>query len=136
MHKIFELKEMELEQLQALASDLGVKGFKKLDKDKLVYAILDAEAIKSAQNPVERPEKKRGRPAKKDIQKPAKPVEEVIVEKDVTTEEQTAAPKEKVRKQKAQNKPSKAEKPVVEEKKAEENAEVQATEKSGNSKAA
>ena len=128
MHKIFELKEMELEQLQALASDLGVKGFKKLDKDKLVYAILDAEAIKSAQNPVERPEKKRGRPAKKDIQKPAKPVEEVTVEKDVTTEEQTAAPKEKVRKQKAQNKPSKAETPVVEEKKAEENAEVQATE--------
>ena len=128
MHKIFELKEMELEQLQALASDLGVKGFKKLDKDKLVYAILDAEAIKSAQNPVARPEKKRGRPAKKDIQKPAKPVEEVTVEKDVTTEEQTAAPKEKVRKQKAQNKPSKAEIPVVEEKKAEENAEVQATE--------
>ena len=128
MHKIFELKEMELEQLQALASDLGVKGFKKLDKDKLVYAILDAEAIKSAQNPVERPEKKRGRPAKKDIQKPAKPVEEVTVEKDVTTEEQTAAPKEKVRKQKAQNKPSKAETPVVEEKKAEEKAEVQATE--------
>ena len=76
MHKIFELKEMETERLQALASDLGVKGFKKMDKDGLVYAILDAEAIKSAQSPVERPAKKRGRPAKKEAQPSPKPVEE------------------------------------------------------------
>ena len=45
MHKIFELEEMEMDQLHALASDLGVKGFKKMDKEKLVYAILDAEAL-------------------------------------------------------------------------------------------
>ena len=66
MHKIFELKEMEIDKLQALANDLGVKGIKKMDKEALVYAILDAEAIKSAQSPIERPAKKRGRPTKKE----------------------------------------------------------------------
>ena len=112
-----------MEQLHALASDLGVKGFKKMDKDKLVYAILDAEAIKSAQTPAERPAKKRGRPAKKEVQQPAKAVEEVKVENET---------KAKPRKQKSQNKPAKVETPAaevkVEEKKTEENTEVQTTE--------
>ena len=44
MHKIFELREMDVEQLHALASELNIKGFKKMDKDTLVYAILDEEA--------------------------------------------------------------------------------------------
>ena len=132
MHKIFELKEMEMEQLHALASDLGVKGFKKMDKDKLVYAILDAEAIKSAQTPAERPAKKRGRPAKKEVQQPTKPAEEVKVENETTKEEQRTEPKAKPRKQKSQNKPAKVETPAaevkVQEKKTEENTEVQTTE--------
>ena len=65
MHKIFELKEMELDQLRSLASELEIKGFKKMDKEALVYAIIDAEAIKSAQNAPDRPaSKKRGRPKK------------------------------------------------------------------------
>ena len=55
MHKIFELKAMELEQLQSLAGELSIKGFKKMEKDDLVYAIIDAEAIKSAQAPIEKP---------------------------------------------------------------------------------
>ena len=66
MHKIFELKAMELEQLQSLAGELSIKGFKKMDKDDLVYAIIDAEAIKSAQAPIEKPAKKRGRPKKEE----------------------------------------------------------------------
>ena len=36
MHNIFDLKEMELEQLRSLASELEIKGFKRLDKDTLV----------------------------------------------------------------------------------------------------
>ena len=44
MHNIFDLKEMELEQLRSLASELEIKGFKRLEKDDLVYAILDREA--------------------------------------------------------------------------------------------
>ena len=64
MHKIFELKEMELDQLRTLASELEVKGFKRLQKDDLIYAIIDAEAIKTAQTAPEKPSKKRGRPKK------------------------------------------------------------------------
>ena len=65
MHKIFELKGMEVEQLQNLASELGVKGFKKMDKEALVYSILDEEARQNAQNMPDKPvQKKRGRPKK------------------------------------------------------------------------
>ena len=66
MYNIYELKEKELEELRSIAADLQVKGFKKLEKSDLVYAILDADAIKSAQNAPERPAKKRGRPKKND----------------------------------------------------------------------
>ena len=68
MHTIFELKAMDGETLKALAEKLGVKGFKRMEKDDLVYAILDAAAIQNAQNaPQEsdKPKKKmRGRPRK------------------------------------------------------------------------
>ena len=33
MHKIFELKGMELDLLQSLASELGIKGYKKMSKE-------------------------------------------------------------------------------------------------------
>ena len=72
MHKIFELKGMEVEELHALASELGIKGYKKMDTDKLVYAILDEEAVKNAQNIPDKPvAKKRGRPKKSESE--AKP---------------------------------------------------------------
>ena len=84
MHNIFDLKEMELEQLQSLASELEIKGFKRLDKDSLVYAILDREAEIRAKNAPERPEKaKRGRPKK--AEKPT--VKENPVPAEVVVEE-------------------------------------------------
>ena len=88
---------MELDQLRSIAADLEVKGFKKLEKGDLVYAILDADAIKSAQNAPERPAKKRGRPKKNEegkskqetqenkpenLAKPAK----TVTEKDIPSE--------------------------------------------------
>ena len=80
MHKIFDLKEMDIEKLRALASDLEIKGFKKMDKDTLVYAILDEEARKNALNAPERPDRpRRGRPRKSDkpAAEQAKPKEQV-----------------------------------------------------------
>ena len=80
MHKIFDLKEMDIEKLRALASDLEIKGFKKMDKDTLVYAILDEEARKNALNAPERPDRpRRGRPRKseKPAAEQAKPKEQV-----------------------------------------------------------
>jgi len=126
MHKIFELKEMELEQLRLLASELEVKGFKRMEKDDLVYAIIDAEAVKSAQNAPEKPAKRRGRPKKEDKQqtpdatKEAKPVKEdkapVSKPKDTpeTTEQQpkVEAPQPKKRGRKPKNAPQQEQTPA------------------------
>ena len=85
MHNIFDLKEMDLEQLIALGEKLEVKGFKKMQKEDLVYAILDKEAEQNAKNAPERPEKKkRGRPKKsEDIVKPKEQAEDKTAEKPV-----------------------------------------------------
>ena len=123
MHKIFDLKEMDMEQLRTLASELNVKGFKKLEKDDLVYAILDEEARQNAANRPEKPEKpKRGRPKKSEkAEKPEKPAEKPQepmkdakdVKKDeaaaeVRTEEAVPAeqPKKRGRKPKAVKEPA------------------------------
>ena len=142
MHKIFELKGMDLEKLQSLASELGIKGFKKMDKDDLVYAILDEEARQNAQNIPDKPaQKRRGRPKKdeekaekkeaeesenkvsaetksKPVQEPAKEaVTEPVKEADVTGE--TAKEKAKPQ-QKKKYKKTKTEKKATEEVVAEE----------------
>ena len=78
MYNIYELKEMEVEQLRSVAAELEVKGYKRMEKGDLVYAILDADAIKTAQNAPEKPAKKRGRP-KKEKSKSETPVKETPV---------------------------------------------------------
>ena len=119
MHNKNDLKEMDLEQLRSIASGLEVKGFKKMEKDDLVYAILDHEAAVDAKNAPERPDrKKRGRPKKeKTAEKPAEKNEErtavqteVIAEVEKSTIETTPAetpakqPKKRGRKPQKQNK--------------------------------
>ncbi len=94
MHKIFDLKEMDMEQLRSLASELEVKGFKKMEKDDLVYAILDEEARKNALNAPDKPEKpRRGRPRKSDKPVPAEAAQPNKVEP-VKAEEEKPAKKE------------------------------------------
>ena len=127
MHNKNDLKEMDIEQLRSIASELEVKGFKKMEKDDLVYAILDHEAAVDAKNAPEKPErKKRGRPKKeKTAEKPAEKNEErtavqteVIAEVEKSTIETTQAetpakqPKKRGRKPQKQNK---AEEPVQKE---------------------
>ena len=122
MHKKNDLMEMDIEQLRSIASELEIKGFKKLEKDKLVYAILDHAAVVNAKNAPEKPErKKRGRPkkekaAEKPVEKPAtESVEETTViateslaevEKSTATPAETPAkqPKKRGRKSQKQNK--------------------------------
>ena len=143
MHKIFDLKEMDIEKLRALASDLEIKGFKKMDKDTLVYAILDEEARKNALNAPERPDRpRRGRPRKseKPAAEQAKPKEQVKetskkeepktemseAKKEIETPtEQKSQPKKRGRKPKnAQaQEPAEAVKPVSAEAKTEPSAE-------------
>ena len=87
MHNIFDLKEMELEQLRSLASELQIKGTKRLDKDGLVYAILDREAELNAKNaPDKEAKSRRGRPKKEVLNNQKSEVPEN------KTEEQKAQP--------------------------------------------
>ena len=74
MHKIFDLREMDIEQLHSLAEELKIKGYKKLEKDKLIYDILDEEAKLNALNAPEKP--KRGRPRKEKAATEAKQVKQ------------------------------------------------------------
>ena len=94
MHKIFELKEMGLEEVQSIATELKIKNVKKKDKEKLIYDILDAEAVQDAQNAPEK--KKRGRPRK---EKP-----EVAQTQAETVQVQQEQPKEQPAKQKQRRK--------------------------------
>ena len=130
MHKIFDLREMDLEQLRTLAESLNVKGFKKMEKDDLVYAVLDEEAKQNALKAPEKKEKpKRGRPRKeeteqkaeqkpepkqeKPIEKKAEPVEEKKKE-EVKPEAKTesAQPKKRGRKPKQEKPVEKAAEPA------------------------
>ena len=101
MHKIFDLREMDIDRLRSLAEELKVKNYKKMEKDDLVYAILDEEAKLNAVNAPEKP--KRGRPRKEKTAdakavKPAvaeeKPVEKKVEKKsDQSVESQPAETK-------------------------------------------
>ena len=138
MHKIFELKGMELEELQALATNLGMKSFKRMGKDDLVYAILDEEARQNAQNAPEKPaQKKRGRPKKSEGEKAVK--KEAAESEKKASEIKEAAPAEHVKTQEAapaepaKEKKKKERKPRIEKPKKE--AEDQAKEAANQEKA-
>ena len=93
MHNKNDLKEMEMEQLRSIAAGIEVKGYKKMEKEDLVYAILDYEAAIDAKNAPEKPEKKkgRGRPKKeKTAETPSEVKETVKKEKAEVKVEQVA----------------------------------------------
>ena len=93
MHKIFDLREMDIDQLRSLAEELKVKSYKKMEKEDLVYAILDEEAKLNALNAPEKP--KRGRPRKEKTAPEAKAVKKEVKE---------AKPVEKPEEKKAEKK--------------------------------
>ncbi len=98
MYDILQLHEMLVPELREIADKLGLKGYKRLNKQELIYKILDQQAIaggdskdtsKEEKKPVA---KKRGRPAKKK--------EENVEKSEVKTEEEKPAPKKRGRKKK------------------------------------
>ena len=92
MHKIFDLREMDVDQLRSLAEELKVKGFKKMEKDDLVYAILDEEAKLNALNAPEKPAKsKRGRPRKDEKPAPEAKSEEKPIKEEKPAEAEPVA---------------------------------------------
>ena len=68
-HKLFELDKMNREQLESIATELNIKGIKKIDSENLAYQILDAEARQESVKPTPEPAQaaksaRRGRPKK------------------------------------------------------------------------
>ena len=99
---------MDMDQLHSIASELNIKGFKKLDKDNLVYAILDEEAKHNAQNAPEKPAKsKKGRPKKTESKKESKaekPEEPVKVQEEKVEANEVKPAEKQEEKQAAQQK--------------------------------
>ena len=47
MYDILQLNDMLVPELRTVAEKLNVKGFKKLNKQDLIYKILDEQALKT-----------------------------------------------------------------------------------------
>ncbi len=50
MYHIEQLKSKEIADLQSIAQDLGIKGIKSLDRDSLIYRILDGQAMQNSKS--------------------------------------------------------------------------------------
>ena len=111
MHNIYELKEMAVEQLNAIAEDLKIKGYKKMDVETLRYAILDEEAVQNAMKAPEKPEKpKRGRPRKETKT-------EISKKKEAETQtDETEKPKKETGAKKSEEKTNKKDEPKADDK--------------------
>ena len=96
MHNKNDLMEMDMEQLRSIAAGIDIKGHKKMEKENLVYAILDHEAVINAKNAPEKPEKKKGRGRPKKEKPAEKPAEAPAEAKEVVKEEKTEPKEEKV----------------------------------------
>ena len=93
MYDILQLNDMLLPELQDLANQLAIPGFKKLDKKTLIYKILDGQAVLASEAKDE-PKKKGARPRKAitvktstangteeaEVMEPSPVVEEVVPE--------------------------------------------------------
>ena len=63
-YNILELTEKELPELQQIASDLGIKKMKSLEKQDLIYKILDEQAVSLAGIQMEKEKEKEARKSK------------------------------------------------------------------------
>jgi transcription termination factor Rho len=124
MYNIEELRIRLLSELKEIAEELGVKNFKSLKKDELVYAILDQQAItpeqalpkkkpsaaESTQEPPKAAEPaKAAKPEKKE--KPAPKEEEPEFKPKFRRQNVTELPKEQGKPEKKEAEPEKAEAP-------------------------
>ena len=71
-HSLLELNAMSEQQLKTIAESLDIKGWKKMDRATLGFAILDTQAVIESQKPADQEAKtrKRGRPKKADAPAP------------------------------------------------------------------
>lgn len=113
MYKIFELREKNLDELVEIADKLNIAKARKMEKDELIYTILDKMARDNAANG--KPAKKRGRP-----KKTAAPAE-------ARTAENTSGQQENPAPQEQQNKKRRGRPPKSQQQNTEQKAEQQKT---------
>ena len=66
MYDILQLNDMLVPELRAVADKLKIKGISKLNKQDLIYQILDHQALGADSGAATKPAKKAGKPAKKE----------------------------------------------------------------------
>jgi transcription termination factor Rho len=103
-YNILQLKEMDHSQLVALAKELGLKKVDKMEKDTLIYQILDEQAIVSAakQASTEKNIEPKRIPLKKPARTKAAPKEQTETNKEepLNSTQETPVPKKRGRKPK------------------------------------
>lgn len=72
MYDILQLNDMLVPELKDLAGEIGLKGYKKLNKQELIYKILDEQAL-SAEAPTKKSAPKTERKAPKKVEKTEEP---------------------------------------------------------------
>ncbi len=109
MYDILQLNDMLLPELLDIAEQLNITGAKKLDKQGLIYKILDGQAVQASETK-EDPKKKSARPRKPITLKTANGTEEAEVMQEAPKAEKAApAPKKgPVRKPRAEAAPEQA----------------------------
>lgn len=115
MLDIIELSSKSQEDLVAIAKELNVRKPESLDKDTLIYAILDEQAIQSKESPVKRQRRKTAK--KNEAQDKAaqeKPVEPAAAESEAGKPAEAGAPAQEKRKRgrPRKNAAAEAEKPA------------------------
>ncbi|EKB47810.1 transcription termination factor Rho [Cecembia lonarensis] len=109
MYNIEELRIRLLSELKEIAEELGVKNFKNLKKDDLVYAILDQQAITPEQAlPKKKPSAVEAEPEAKASKSPASSPQEATEESKPKFRRQNVTEKEAAEKAAAQKSEAKA----------------------------
>ncbi len=101
MYDILQLNDMLLPELLDIAEQLNITGAKKLDKQGLIYKILDSQAVQASETKDD-PKKKSARPRKPVTVKTTNGTEEAEVMQEAPVAEKAAPKKGPVRKQRAE----------------------------------
>ena len=93
MYDILQLNDMLVPELRDLAEQLGMKSYKKLSKQELVYKILDEQAVKgevkeASNGAKEKPTAKKEKPKRAPRKKEEKPAEEKPAEEKAEAKEE------------------------------------------------
>ncbi|MDR2475152.1 MAG: transcription termination factor Rho [Bacteroidales bacterium] len=113
MYDILQLREKDETELQSIAKEMGIKRVSALDKEKLVYEIIDQQAIDKAKQKVADDEKKEAKKRRPRIIAEQKMENKPIVAEIVTSPQPSAPPAAEEKKETPQSERQKVKMPEV-----------------------